>query len=62
MYPRRNTGSVLGMKKYLIEYVWKPNRFQSRICKIVARAWSEEHARVIFEAQKILSVKELNDE
>lgn len=48
------------MKKYLIEYVWEHNRFQSSICKIVAYAWSEDHVRMTFEAQKILSIEELD--
>ena len=50
------------MKKYLVEYVWEHNDFQSSVCKIMAYAWSEAHVRVIFEAQKILSVEELRHE
>lgn len=51
------------MKKYLIEYVWEPNRFRVTICKVMAYAWSEDHARMIFGTQKILSIEELsNDE
>jgi len=48
------------LKKYLIEYVWEHNSFQSSICKIVAYAWSEDHVRMTFEAQKILSIEELS--
>jgi hypothetical protein len=48
------------MKKYLIEYVWEHNSFQSSICKIVAYAWSEDHVRMTFGAQKILSIEELD--
>jgi len=50
------------MKKYLIEYVWEHNSSQSSVCKIVAYAWSEDHARAILEAQKILSVEELSND
>ena len=50
------------MKKYLIEYVWEHNSFQSSICKIVAYAWSGDNARASFEAQKILSIEELSSD
>ena len=50
------------MKKYLIEYVWEHNSFQSSICKIVAYAWSEDHVRVTFKDHKILSVEELSSD
>lgn len=50
------------MNKYLIEYVWEHNPSQSSVCKVVAYAWSEDHARAILQAQKILSVEEMRDE
>tara|TARA_R100000329_G_scaffold137713_1_gene118897 strand:- start:417 stop:794 length:378 start_codon:yes stop_codon:yes gene_type:complete len=50
------------MKRYLIEYVWEHNSSQSSVCKIVINAWSEDHAREILSAQKILSVEELPKE